>query len=154
MTEDVVIAGPRTGIPVGAWPRVGVLLIASAAGVAVTQLWWILIASALLAAFVVWDLRRSGERRDLRATADGLVGAHRGKTRTVLWAEMTEVEFVRPRSSLARPIAHVEVGRREDPYDTAFVALVLFGRADAEQVGDRLSAVCAQHDVPFQVDIV
>ncbi len=154
MSGDVVVAEPRAGVPIGAWPRVGVLILAAAAGVAVTQQWWILIAALLLAGLVVWDLRRSGGRRNLRATADGLVGIHRGKFCSVPWSEMTGVEFVRPRSSLARPIAHVEVGRHEDPYDTAFVALVLFDKADAEQIGDRLRAACAQHDVPFLTDMV
>lgn len=154
MSDDVVIAEPRAGVPIGAWPRVGVLLVAAAAGVAVTQLWWILLAAALVAGLVVWDLRRSGGSRDLRATADALVGVHRGRTRSVPWSQMTGVEFVRPRSALARPIAHVEVGRHEDPFDTAFVALVLFDKADAVQIGERLSTACEQHDVPFVTDIV
>lgn len=154
MTESIVIAEPRSGIPVGAWPRAVVLLVASAAAVAITGLWWILLAAVLFAGLVVWDLRRSGGRRDLRANADGLVGTHRGQSRTIAWSAMTGVEFVRPRSSLARPIAHIEVGRHDDPFDTAFVALVLFDKADAQQVGDRLSAACAQHNVPFQDSVI
>lgn len=154
MTGDSVIAEPRTGVPIGAWLRVSVLIVAGAAGVAVTKLWWVLIVAGLLAALVVWDLRRSGGRRNLHATADGLVGAHRGKTREVPWSQMVGVEYVRPRSAFARPVAHVEVGQHDDPYDTAFVALVIFDKTDAEQIGERLKAVCEQHDVPFRADLV
>lgn len=154
MTDDTVIAEARSGVPLGAWPRVGVLVVAAAGGVAVTKLWWILIAAAVLAVIVVWDLRRSGGRRNLHATNDGLVGVHRGKTRQESWSHMVGVEFVRPRSAFARPIAHVEVGRHDDPYDTAFISLVIYNTADAEQIGDRLRAACEKHDVPFQTDLV
>lgn len=147
---QIVVAASRVGVPIGAWPRVGVLVVTGAAGVAVTRLWWVLILAVLLAALVVWDLRRSGGRRDLRATEDGLIGMHRGHQKQVPWSQMVGVEFVRPRSAFARPVAHVEVGRHDDPYDTAFVALVLYDKADAQQIGERLKAACEQHAVPFQ----
>lgn len=154
MSEGTVIAAPRAAIPVGAWLRVGVILVAAAAGVAATRLWWILIVAAVLAGVVVWDLRRSGGRRDLRATSDGLVGIHRGKARSVPWSQMEGVELVRPRSAFARPVAHVEVVRRDDSYDTAFVTLVVFSKADADEIGARLQAVCDQHGVLFQTEVI
>lgn len=154
VNNETVIAEPRSGVPIGAWPRVGVLIVAAAAGAAVTKLWWILILAVVLGALVVWDLHRSGGRRDLRATADGLVGVHRGKPADVPWSQMEGVEFVRPRSAFSRPMAHVEVARQDDPYDTAFVALVIFNKADAEQIGDRLKAVCEQHGIPFQSALI
>lgn len=153
-TDGTAVAEPRSGVPVGAWPRIGVLVVAAAGGVAVTKLWWILIIAVVLAVVVVGDLLRSGGRRNLRATDDGLVGIHRGKSRQVAWSTMAGVEFLRPRSAFARPVAHVEVERHDDPFDTAFVSLVIYNAADAEQIGERLKAACEQHDVPFRFDLV
>lgn len=153
-TDGTAVAEPRSGVPVGAWPRVGVLVVAAAGGVAVTKLWWILIVAVVLAVVVVGDLLRSGGRRNLRATDEGLVGVHRGRPQQVAWSTMAGVEFLRPRSVFARPVAHVEVERHDDPYDTAFVTLVIYNGADAEQIGERLKTACERHEVPFRLDLV
>ncbi|MBO1754018.1 hypothetical protein [Allobranchiibius sp. CTAmp26] len=144
-----VIAAPRGGVPLGVWPRVALILVAAVGTGIVFRLWWILVVAAALIALVVWDLRRSGARRDLRATSEGLVGSHGGGSRTAAWSQMTGVEFVRPRSAFARPVAHVEVSRDGDPFDTGFVALVVFDKPDGDGIAERLRTVCEQHGVPF-----
>ncbi|NYJ76154.1 hypothetical protein [Allobranchiibius huperziae] len=149
-----VIAAPRGGVPLGVWPRVAIILVGAIGTGIVFRLWWILPVAAALIVLVVWDLRRSGGRRDLRATSDGLVGMHRGKSHSVAWSQMAGVEFVRPRSAFSRPVAHVEVSRHDDPYDTAFVALVIFDKPDGDGIAERLRTVSEEHGVPFQATTV
>lgn len=149
MSDESVIAAPRSGVPLGVWPRVALIAVAAVGTGVVFRLWWILVVAVVLIGLVLWDLRRAGGRRDLRATADGLVGARGGEHRSVGWSHMEGVEFVRPRSPFARPVAHVEVSRDGDPFDTAFVTLVVFDKPDGDGIAERLQAACEQHAVPF-----
>ena len=148
--EETVVAAPRRGIPLGVWPRVALVLVGAVGTGVVFRQWWILPVAAVLIWLVVWDLRRSGGRRDLRATSEGLVGMRGGRTRSVDWSQMEGVEFVRPRSAFARPVAHVEVSRHDDPYDTAFTTLVVFDKPDGDGIAERLQAACEEHGVWFQ----
>ncbi len=150
MSEPGTIAEGRGGVPLGAWPRVVALAVGTVVAAAVTQLWWLLPVGLLLAGMLVAGLVREGRRRSLSADAVGLRGYRRGVERTVAWSDVAAVELVRPRTSYARPVAHVEVTRKDDPFDTEFVPVVVFDRSDLSRITKRLEQACEQRGVEFR----